>query len=111
MKKNVVILTILILILTVLVIITFKLGDFKISEENLMSNEKSQNDKIIEIYQFGEVTQENNIFKYTNKWKFSNSDVHGNLTIKYDEENHTISRKNEVSSGNIKEFAKRRKSN
>lgn len=97
-KKIIFLLTILVVILTLLVITVLKFGNLKII-------------KNVEIYKYGKIIKENDIFKYTNKWKFSNSDVHGKLTIKYDEENHTISRNNEVSSGNIKEFAKRNKSN
>ena len=63
-------------------------------------NVKNSNLKIAEI------SKQNSVYQYTNKWKMEAVDLQGSFTIKYNEEKHTIDMENKIDSEEYKDILK-----
>ena len=53
-----------------------------------------------------EISKQNSVYQYTNKWKMEAVDLQGSFTIKYNEEKHTIDMENKIDSEEYKDILK-----
>ena len=71
-------------------------GKVNSNNEAYIDKVNSNNEKYIGNYRLEKVSFENDVFEYKNDWKYDEINVKGTFTIKYDEENHKITKRNKI---------------